>query len=466
MKKSVLSCIAFSAVAIVGNSAFAEEKKETKVALDSSDTSGSSLFSQEQIDFLKKEVLKKDVSENIIKVGGVVQANANFHDSQSARTPNFNASKVRLGLNISGGIATGQIEVQFNGNQAPGTVEDGTVKNAEVSDNGRGQVTIRRGQLNLDVLTVKSNENTYTTTLSLGGIRIGGADGVGPDAAMTTSGFARQDGAYLKQAMTFGKSAKFELGIGAFNNIFAAHNAAYAEDKDENSAFSWGASVSTLQANWTEGSFSKSLGIAGHAAASYDIDDNQSFSAKFLIGSQGNAPSKQNKDGLSQARDVTHIEASALYNHKAMFGSKGVLSGNGIGFWYENENIGKTKTATKSGDDFSYAASKDNSQNASLYGVGIAADSSNFLTDLLQKGDFITYAANYSLADVTFGSKDTSKDYNVSQAAVSVGYGVNTFETALNFSYSASEAKVFQNSEGKTNQTSATKAYVTAIYAF
>lgn len=461
MKKSVLSCIAFSAVAIVGNSAFAEEKKETKVALDSSDTSGSSLFSQEQIDFLKKEVLKKDVTENIIKVGGLVQLEANLHDSQSARTPNFNASKVRLGLNITGGIVSGQVELQFNGNQAAGTVKD-----AEVSDNGRGQVTIRRAQLNLDVLTIKSNENTYTTTLSIGGVRIGGADNAGPDALTGTNGFARQDGAYLKQVMAFGKATTLELGVGAFNNIFAAHNAAYAEDKDDNEAFSWGAKTSTLQANWTEGSFSKSLGIAGHAAASYNIDDNQSLKAKFYIGSQGNSPSKQNKDGLSQARDVTHVEASALYNHTPLFGSKGVVTGNGVAVWYENANVGKTKTATKSGDDFSYASSADDSQNASLYGVGIGADSSNFLTDMLQKGDFITYGASYTLTDVTFGSKNTSKDYNVSQAAVSVGYGVNTFETALNFSYSASEAKVFQNSEGKTNQTSKTKAYITATYAF
>ena len=37
-----------------------------------------------------------------------------------------------------------------------------------------------------------------------------------------------------------------------------------------------------------------------------------------------------------------------------ILGSKGVISGNGVSVWYENDTIGRTKTAAKSGSDFTY----------------------------------------------------------------------------------------------------------------
>lgn len=483
MKKSALRCLAISAFAIAGTSAFADENKstenkDTKVALDSSSTTGGTLFSQEQIDFLKKEMQKKDVTENKITFAGIIQLNANLNDSQRSSAPDFNASKVRLGANISGGIVSGQVEVELKGNQQSTQTVSSTGQGSNTvqttsNDNGNGQVTIRRAQLNLDVLTIKADQNTFTTTVSLGGVRIGNADATAPDATWTTTGFGRQDGAYLKQAMVFGKTANVELGVGAFNNIIAITNNPYPTTGNTSGGYGgWGnASTATKQANWGSSSFSQSIGVAGHLAATVNFEEDHYLKAKAFLGSQGNSPTDQDSNGtLKTARDVTHTEASLSYNNAAYLGSKGVISGNGVSVWYENETIGRSKTATRNNGDFTYtnASSTDDSQNASLYGLGIAADSSNYLTGMLQKGDFITYALSYAMANVTFGSKSTSQDYNTSQIVASVGYGVNTFETALNFEYDSADTNIFTDSNGGTtvNKKNATKTYLTMAYSF
>lgn len=477
MKKSALRCLAISAFAIAGTTAFADENKSTenkdnKVALDSSSTTGGTLFSQEQIDFLKKEMQKKDVTENKITFAGIIQLNANLNDSQRSSAPDFNASKVRLGANISGGIVSGQLEIELKGNQAStqnvnSTTQGNTTTLTTANDNGNGQLTIRRAQLNLDVLTIKADQNTFTTTVSLGGIRIGNADATAPDIAMTTNGYGRQDGAYLKQAMVFGKTANVELGVGAFNNIIAAHNKTFPTT-GATSSFSWGSETTTKQANWGSSSFSQSMGVAGHLAATVNFEEDHYLKAKAFLGSQGNSPTDQDPSGnLKTARDVTHTEASLSYNYAAYLGSKGVISGNGVTVWYENDTIGRTKTAAKSGSDFTYTnTATDDSQNTSLYGLGIAADSSNFLTGMLQKGDFISYALSYGMVNTTFGSKTNSQDYNVSQIAASVGYGVNTFEAALNFDYNTSDTNIYSDTNGTINKKNATKTYLTMAYSF
>lgn len=465
MKKSVLRSIAVSVLSLAGSATFAQENKDQKVAIDSSNATGTSLFSQEQIDALKKEMEKKDVTENKVTFAGVLQLNANTSDSQRSSSPDFSASKVRLGVNVSGGIATGQVEVQLNGNQQSTQTVAG---NTTSGDAGNGSVTLRRAQLNLDVLTIKGGQNTYTTTISLGGVRIGGADGTAPDVAWTTTGYSRQDGAYLKEALVFGKTANVEIGFGAFNNITAITNPTYLGTSSSGYT-GWGSQpLVTKQANWMSDSFSQSIGFAGHLAGTYNFDDNQSLAAKVFYGTQGDSPTDQDSSGnLTHAKDVTHIEASLVYNHAGILGSKGVISGNGISFWYENEDIGKSKTATaNSSGDFNYTAFVDDSQVVSLYGLGVAADSSNYLTDMLQKGDRLTYAASYTMMDTKFGNKAISSDYNISQIAASVGYAVNTFEAAFNFEYDDSDTTVFNDSNKHLKEKNAIKTYLTAAYVF
>jgi hypothetical protein len=487
VKKSVLRSLTISALSLAGSTAFAQENKSTvenkeqKVALDAAGTTGGTSFSQDQIDALKKEMEKKDVTENKVTFAGIIQLNANTSDSQRVSTPDFTAGKVRLGVNVSGGIASGQVEVQLRGNQPAtqtvasdtATTTNGVTTQTTSGDKVNGAVTIRRAQLNLDVLTVKAGENTFTTTLSLGGIRIGNADATTPDAAWTTTGFGRQDGAYLKEALAFGKKASVEVGFGAFNNIIAYANPGYttASSGTSGSGYTWDASSSTKQANWEGSSFSQSIGFAGHLAANVNIDDNQSVALKGFFGTQGNSPTNQDSSGgLTQARDVTHVEASLVYNHAGIFGSKGNISGNGFSVYYENENFGKTKDATKnSSGDFNYTNSAeigDDSHTAYLLGFALAADSSNYLTNMIQKGDRLTYAAAYAMANVNYSSSALSQNYNNGQITASVGYAVNTFETAFNFEYKTSNINSYTDSKGVLNQKNATKTYLTAAYSF
>ena len=76
MKKFILQSFAVSVLSLVGSSAFAqentktEETKDLKAATDTSNSQASMTFSQDQIDALKKEIAKKDISENIVSFYG------------------------------------------------------------------------------------------------------------------------------------------------------------------------------------------------------------------------------------------------------------------------------------------------------------------------------------------------------------------------------------------------------------
>jgi hypothetical protein len=441
MKKFILQSFTVSVLSLVGNNAFAQENIE--------------------------------IEENNVSFYGVVQFNANTSDSQRPNIPDFSASKLQIGTNIKGGIVSGGIEVQINGNNSskqavvlnPPAKADPNNPEAPLppqtgetaGDNGNDSISIRKAQVDLDALIFKAGSNTYTTTVSLGGIRLNGADGTAPDIAWTTQGFARQDGIYLKEAMDFNKQGSFELGIGAFNNIFAFGNAAYPTGGGLGYV-GWGnQNAVTIPANWMKPSFNQSIGLAGHIAGSYNFDDNQSLTARAYFGSQSNAPGKQNAFGaLQTVRDVTHIEASLLYINSSIFGKDGVISTNGVSVWYENEEIGNNKKNLGVND----------SQNTTLIGVGVAADSKNYLTNMLQKDDRLTYALSYASLNSKFGNKLTSVDYILNQVAGSFGYAVNTFETAINVEYDTSDINAFSDSAGTLNKSDAIKTYLTAAYAF
>ena len=160
---------------------------------------------------------------------------------------------------------------------------------------------------------MKAGENTFTTTLSLGGIRIGNADATTPDAVWTTTGFGRQDGAYLKEAMAFGKKASVEVGFGAFNNIVAYANPVYPSTGNTTGGYSWSGSASTKQANWESTSFSQSIGFAGHLAANVNIDDEQSLALKGFFGTQGNSPTNQDSNGTLLKQETLHTWKLPLF---------------------------------------------------------------------------------------------------------------------------------------------------------
>ncbi|APJ04025.1 hypothetical protein [Silvanigrella aquatica] len=474
MKKLLLRSLAVSALSLCGNNVFAQEVaelEEQKTALDTNKTSGSELISEEQIKAIKKEVAKQDPTKNTITLFGVAQFNANTSNTQRQNTPDFSANRLRLGVNVSGGIASGKAELEFSGNQqSTQTATSGVTS----GDSGNGGVKIRQAQLNLDVLTVKSEENTYKTTVSLGGIRVGGADCTGPDIVWGASGYGRQDGAYLTQSLEFGKAGSLSLGLGAFNNINAFMNPAYPSS---GTGFGgWGVnSGASIASNWGSPSFNGALGYLGNINAAYNIDENQSLKASFYYGTQENAPAGQDSSGnITSARNVVHTESNLVYNHKGIFGDKGVLSGNGISIFFENDDVGATQVANKSNGSVSYAPTLisgtqnalDDSQNTSILGLTVSADSGNYLTGMLQKGDRLTYAASYVSLNTIFGNSNYSQNYVANQAAASLGYAVNTFETAFNIEYTNSNKTIFSDATGKLNKNNAVRSYITAAYVF
>ncbi|KAB8033245.1 hypothetical protein [Fluviispira multicolorata] len=462
MKRKVIRTLTISALSLVGSTAFAQETTVTnegeKVAMDTGPSTGGSLISQEQIDALKKEVLKKDPTENLVKAYGLIQLNGNLYDSTRNTAPDFSAGKVRFGIQASGGIATGQFEVQFNGNQ-PKTLSSTS------STQGDGAVTIRRAQLNLDVLNIKSGENTFLTTLSLGGIRIGGADSSAPDAAIATNGYARQDGAYIKETITLGKKFTSEVGVGLFNNI-----SAFSPQNITNEPFKGVDDISnTIQTNWGSKSFSRSVGFAGNAKVAYNFDDDKSLTGQFFYGEQANSPKSQNNDeSLKTVRDVRHIEASMLYNDSAIFGSKGVIASNGVSVWYEGEVAGTTYNATANGDGFSYApVAVDDSTSSNLIGVGLSGDTGGYLTGMLQKGDRLTYGVSYAYLESLYANQANGSNYKLNQYAASVGYAVNTFEVALVADLKTADQVAFYDGTGRNKiNKNAASSYITAMYSF
>ncbi|WP_186645084.1 hypothetical protein [Fluviispira vulneris] len=464
MKRKVIHTLTISALSLIGSTAFAQEasteNEGEKVAMDTGVSTGSSLISQEQIDALKKEVLKKDPTENAVKAYGLIQLNANLVDTTRSGTVDFSAGKVRFGILATGGIATGQFEVQFNGNQQRNLAVSGS----SATSQGDGTVTIRRAQLNLDVLNVKSGSNTFLTTLSLGGVRIGGADSSAPDAAVTTNGFARQDGVYLKETITLGKAFSSEIGVGAFNNITAYSQAP--------GTFSYASANNSVQANWTNPSFNGTLGYAGNIKLVYNLDDNKSLTGQFFYGEQSNSPSSQTTDGeLAKARDVSHMEGSLWYNDKAIFGSNSVIASNGVAIWFEGENAGTTYTATKNNGGYSYArqgnatSGVDDANYSNLVGIGVSGDTGNFLTGMMQKGDRLTYGLSYAFVESIYANQSNGTNYNLGQVAAQIGYAVNTYEIALVADYKSSSKSIFKNAKGDSVD-SATTTYITALYSF
>lgn len=402
-----------------------------------------------------------------VTVGGNIQMNLNTSNSADPDTPNFNADKSRLKVKVAGGIASAEVEVELNGNKLK--KENATAGSLASSKEETNTVSIRRANLNLDVLTLKSGSNTFTTTLSMGGIRIGGADLTAADVTWAPQGYSRQDGAYLKETLALGKMADVELGLGIFNNV----NTFIA---DSGAVWNPDATNQVKQSNWFSSSWNKSMGIAAHVAATVNVDDNQSIGAKFYYGSQNKAPSNISVAAattgapiMSAARDVSHMEASVIYNHAGIFGNKGVLSTNGAGFWYEIDDAKGSMTATAPGtseSDFTYGSAGTDTKKSTLMGFGVAGDTGSYLTGMLQKGDRLTYAVSYATLKMTDGAT-AGNSYNDNQMAFSVGYAVSTFEIAFNLENVKSDKKVFADN-GKTANPKDTmmRSYLTMAYQF
>ncbi len=410
----------------------------------------------ESADEIPQEKTLDTNTESKVTTYGTIKLDVNTNDSTRSNAPDFEADHVRFGMKVKGGIAEGRFEVQFKGNNVNGK---------------SGLVTIRRADLRLKVLDNEKNNINYSTILSIGGIRVGGATNTAPDIAYTPNKYGRQDGVYLEEVINFKNKGKIKIAAGSFNNIKAVRQQSVSTSNAD-----WDNSKSaSINSNWTKESFSNSKGYLGKINSTYHFSENKKLNLIAIYGIQNDAPSAQDANGvLTKVNDLKHGEASLWYNDVNIFGNKGLLSDNGIAFWYEREEIGKNKNAIATGGgNFNYdgSATYDNSQVFQLFGASVSGDTAKYLTNMMQQKDRLTYAASYSLVDVNFGnsltkSGDANPNYKTSQYSAYVGYAVNTFETGFNIAYYSSTENVFTDSNGKLVKNNALKGYLTATYKF
>ena len=459
MKRSVISVLSLICVsAISSTSAFAASQSKGY------NPTPSAPFTPDQLDYLNNQYTPK--ISNIFFYG-LIQAAANVYDTQRSNAPDFTGQHLRLGTIVDGKTVNAQAEFEFYDAIGP---------------------VIRQAQINYNAYRKRFGSVNTTTTISVGGIRIGGALSTAPDVANVPSQFSREDGIYLQEKLASEDKYLLTLGFGTFNSLFG-------NSPDTNLYNGWGGNQGylTKNANWglDPNSHNSSLGYVGSVNATYFFDNHRSLTANFYLGSQKNAGTisgiESHEDGtqanVTQTHDVSHMEASVLFNNTNVFGNKGVLSVDGVSFWYEQEEYGHGmfKTPSQVLNSSSVAPETTNtnfaSSNATLWGIGLAGDTSPYKAKIFHKGDRITYAAAYTSVDNDITKMDPNTGYasssvysgfdryKVSQLSASVGYALNSFETALNIETSNSDHDIFRDGANSDIDVEY-KAYITVGYIF
>jgi hypothetical protein len=456
MKKIVIS-----ALALIGLSSF---QIANAADLEKSTGGPNKPFSTDQLDYLNKE-FNKHVSSYTFY--GLTQAQMNFADSQRNKPFDFAGQHLRLGVKTDGKLVNGQVELEFVDTENP---------------------VIRQAQVNFNIFRTFLDNVYSVTSLSLGGVRIGGALSTAPDSANVPSQFSRQDGAYLEQSFEARSSFNLTLGLGLFNALFG-------NTPDIHRYMGWGENTGYLTKNSRWGFDSKSPNtnpaFVGSLNSTLNLSEVDFLIASLYAGVQKNAAVAYDTQGNAyQTRDVSHIEGSLVYNNTDFFGTKGIISANGMSVWYEREAYAKGVATTPNSTyantlSMTDAANADlmNSKSsgvASLLGVGFAGDTSPYLTKIFRKNDRFTYAFAYTnvINDVDYLDSDaatssttnyyaypTFKKYKVYQISTSLGYGIRNFETAINFEYSNSDSEIFTGT-GNDKVFNEYKAYITAAYVF
>ncbi len=439
MKKFNLSAIGVSLFCLVAHVANASEAKSTKATLvaKSSHSVLPSMslsrppFTQDQINYIRTELLTKDTTAPSASFYGLLQFNTNLLDTQRTNVPDFSGQHVRLGTKVNSGKINAQIEAELLAN----------------NPQNNNQVVLRQAQINVDLLNSVYGENSYSTSLSLGAVRIGGAEFHTPDISNVPSQFSRQDGIYVQEKIGSGKQLAFAGGLGFFNTLFAV-------DPGQSHA-GWDVPTPLTQPSaWQGNSLNGSLAYVLTFNSTYKLDDSRSVSLALYNGHQGRAPAAGTPSLAT--RQVNHFEGSLAYNDPKLFGTHGVISGNGVTFWTETEKADRSQIDSQD-------VPVDDSMTASIYGLSGAGDK-HF--DFMKKDDSLTYAASVNLATHKYANENpVLYNYEVTQIAGSVGYAMGTFEVALNAEMSTSDKKIYVDSESNTTE-SEVKSYVTAVYNF
>ncbi len=271
-------------------------------------------------------------------------------------------------------------------------------------------------------------------------IRIIGAVGIAPLLTYTPSNYSRQDGFYLAENFNFGKNIEASVGGGIFNTLYTTTAG------PSGSFLGWGCCYFGTTPNFlsvlgvTASSFSKAFMF--NVGFKQNFDEKQSLSLTGYYGFQNKAAVLTNPFGFAwTTRNVDHVEASAVYNNTGVFGSRALVTGNGVGFWFEDE-LGSNQAPTPDVPAGIVYANNDGYNNL-LYGVGIAGDTSVYFSNIIKDADRFLYgiAATYVVAN--FKESSWSQDYTVTQVTGSFGYGYKTLELSLAASYATSPQKAF-----------------------
>ncbi|MEN9824674.1 MAG: hypothetical protein RI953_419 [Pseudomonadota bacterium] len=418
-----------------------------KIALLAVIASQSNAFADEKSD--------KDIQKSVVPYG-LIQAYSNVADSQYSSAPDFTMAILRFGMKVSEGITRAQFETAVWGNVA----ETGDVPASAVGFNGVG---IRRADVGLAL--------SSGTTISLGRIRMGGADAWGVDATAAAEQFGSIDGASIVQKLSLGdkNELSFSLGIGnSMGNPSGKDTHTFGRSLKSDRGVIVGARANVLG------------GVV--ATAYYGMEKNQiaqeSAAEQAVLDAEGKPVAGQfvKLKKVITARDASHFEGSLGYNKDNY----------AVGGWYQSVVRSDLKLATFVDNklttspitdaDAKYGAKVGPKTTSSILGFGFNTDSSLLgYTDVLQKGALLTFGGSVAkLAERDGVSSNDSEEAknDITQVALGVGYQSGGFALELGNEFQSSTAQSFnsknkeQGSAAAPSKTSAYKTYLVGIYSF
>ncbi|NBX18063.1 MAG: hypothetical protein EBR09_11925 [Proteobacteria bacterium] len=399
----------------------------------------------------------KDIQKSVVPYG-LIQAYSNVADSQYGSDPDFTMAVLRFGVKVSEGITRAQFETALWGN----VPLSGPVNTTNV---GLNAVQIRRADLGL---ALSSN-----TTVSLGRIRMGGADAWGVDATSAPEQFSAIDGASLAQKISLGEKNELTLSLGVGNSM------GLPGGRDSHTF------GRTLRSDRGVIAGARVKYDSFAATAFYGMEKNQvqqeETSAQTLIGSDGKPLQVGGSDAFVKlkkvmtARDSAHFEGSLGYNKDNW----------ALGGWYQTVTQselriakfvnGKFDTSTvPTLDDGKYGATYSPKTTSNTVGFGFNADSSLFdYKDVLQKGALVTLGGSVAVSSSrdSFSANDSEEaKKDTTQYALGLGYQASGFALELGHELVTSTGLNFNSSDAEQGadptKKSSNRTYIVGIYSF
>jgi hypothetical protein len=399
----------------------------------------------------------KDIQKSVVPYG-LIQAYSNVADSQYASDPDFTMAVLRFGLKVSEGITRAQFETNIFGNVG----QTGPVNAAAVGLNG---VQIRRADLGL---ALPSN-----TTVSLGRIRMGGADAWGVDATEAPLQFGAIDGASLSQKFSLGEKNELTLALAVGNSMGVPNG---------RDSHTYGRTLKSDRGVVVGGRV-KYDALA--ATAYYGMEKNQvqqeESAEQKLLGADGEPLQVAGADAFVKlkkvmtALDAAHFEGSLGYNKDNW----------AVGGWYQVITLSDLKIAkfvngkfdtstTPTANDAKNGAEPSGKSTSTTVGFGFNTDSSLLdYKDVLQKGALLTLGGSVALSSsrdavASNDSEEAKKD--TTQFALGLGYQASGFALEFGHELVTSTGSNFndKNAEqgGKKTKQNSNRTYIVGIYSF